>query len=352
MACGCSEVCSCYLESTDTVSITGAGTSVSPYQATVIPDPTGGLENTANGVAVLIDPASTLPWSLGVDGLLLDCCPAEVVDSESINFDLVDGAITGDVILDPDGGLEEVAGAGLALLIDPASTVPWSLGPDGLLLDCCEEGVAPEIITFTSDGLFEKGDYPAATYIRVRCVGAGGGGGGTAAIIAGESACAGGGGGGGYSEEILATAALGASVAVTVGEAAPPAGPGANNGSAGEASSFGAFLSATGGGGGEGDAGGSGAGTSNGGAGGAGAGGSFNLEGDDGGIGSRGGADRYSVGYGGGSQLAGRTIDNNAAPTAGKVYGGGGKGASANGVTADQGGGAGADGIVIVEIIK
>jgi hypothetical protein len=82
----------------DTVSITGIGTSGDTWIATVIPDPVGGLENTVDGVAILLDPAGCA--SLSGAGLLVPCI--SVLDSDTIDFSLPGGAVSGDVILDPD----------------------------------------------------------------------------------------------------------------------------------------------------------------------------------------------------------------------------------------------------------
>ena len=102
MACGCNDgFCSCCVNDTDTVSWTGNGTAGSCFAAVVISDPNGGLVSGVNGVTILLDPASTAPVSLGAAGLLIDCCPAAVLDSNTIDFSLPGGAISGEVILDP-----------------------------------------------------------------------------------------------------------------------------------------------------------------------------------------------------------------------------------------------------------
>lgn len=119
MPCGCDVPCNCFLTATNTVSITGDGSSGSPYQATVVPDPNGGLQNTPDGVAIKPDPASPAPVTVGPDGLSVGCCDPCVVDSDSIDFDVVAGCVTGD------------------LRIDPSSTAPVSVTPDGLKVDCC-----------------------------------------------------------------------------------------------------------------------------------------------------------------------------------------------------------------------
>jgi hypothetical protein len=111
-------------------------------------------------------------------------------------------------------------------------------------------------VYFTSSGTFAKAD-PLETgdiglrAIRVRVVGGGGGGGGAAATTATEAAVGGNGGGGGYSEAFITDiASLDASVTVTRGAGGSGAASGANAGSTGATSSFGALVVATGGSGG------------------------------------------------------------------------------------------------------
>lgn len=135
MACGCSDGCACVVADTDTVSWTGDGDADTPFQATVIPDPAGGLQDTADGVAILLDPASTAPVSVGVDGLRVDCCPACVSDTDTLGLTVdEDGCISGDVVLDPDGALESTA-AGVRIKIDPASTANVTETAAGLRVD-------------------------------------------------------------------------------------------------------------------------------------------------------------------------------------------------------------------------
>ncbi len=84
--------------------------------------------------------------------------------------------------------------------------------------------------------------------VEVEVVGGGGGGGGTDNCTAGQSAAAGGGGSGGYSLRRIFTSSLGSTETVTVG-ARGAGGAIGNGGSSGGTSSFGSWLSATGGGG-------------------------------------------------------------------------------------------------------
>lgn len=150
MPCGCETVCTCYLIASDTVAVAGSGTSGDQWIPTVIADPNGGLQTGVNGVGILIDPASTLPWSLGPDGLLLDCCPIAVLDSDTIDFDVVGGAVTGDVIPDPAGGLENTA-SGVAVKVDATSTADVTIGGAGLKVDVPASAVTSAVL--------EPGDY-------------------------------------------------------------------------------------------------------------------------------------------------------------------------------------------------
>jgi len=101
-------------------------------------------------------------------------------------------------------------------------------------------------IRYTSNGQFNKADYPWLRAIRVRCQGGGGGGGGAQGANRGSQ----GGGGGGYAESFITDiAGLPSSVTVTRGGGGS-GGSGGANGSAGSSSSFDALVVASGGDGG------------------------------------------------------------------------------------------------------
>jgi hypothetical protein len=113
-----------------------------------------------------------------------------------------------------------------------------------------------DTIYYTSNGTFTKASYPWLRAIRVKCVGGGGGGGGTGTTGAGVTTNAASGGGGAYAESFITDiAGLDASVTVTRGNAGAGGAAGANAGSNGGQASFGALVAANGGFGGVGSSG-------------------------------------------------------------------------------------------------
>jgi hypothetical protein len=100
-----------------------------------------------------------------------------------------------------------------------------------------------EIVYFTSNGTFTKASYPWLRAVRVRVQGAGGGGGGAAATGANQASNANGGAGGAYAESLIAASSLGSSVTVTVGGGGA-GGNGFDGGAAGTESSFGVTADA------------------------------------------------------------------------------------------------------------
>lgn len=191
-------------------------------------------------------------------------------------------------------------------------------------------------------------------FVLVIVIGSGGGSGGTQATAPGQGAVADGGGGGGVSISIVDVRGV-ASVSVTVGTGGL-AGASASNGGNGNTSSFGAFLSATGGLGGQlgtvttSDAmGGRGSLPGNG------VGGDLNFDGDAGLPGYMSVSANDSVGGpGGGTFFSGhrRYSNNNTNGDAGTEPGQGGSGACSNANQSARVGAAGADGQVIVIGLK
>lgn len=164
------------------------------------------------------------------------------------------------------------------------------------------------------------------------------GGGGSGASCASGAAGGGGGAGGTAIESIAVTP--GDVIAVTVGAGGAAPASGAVNGAAGSDSTFGAFCTGAGGNG--------GSTIPAGGIGGNGTGGTINIRGGDGGDGTIG---DYRMGGDGGASYWGGGGRAGASPTGGfigKAYGSGGGGAYDNAATAAPGG-AGADGIIVVE---
>ncbi len=210
-----------------------------------------------------------------------------------------------------------------------------------------------QTVYYTANGTFAKASYPGLRAVRVRLVGGGGGSGGRAATAAGEATESGGGGGGGYCEKWISAAALGTSEAVTVGAGGTAGASGGGSGAGtGGATSFGAFMTGSGGGGGNGSVAAAG-GMADGGTGGGTSGTpDFAVSGSSGFSGRWISAQTVRHNRGGASVLS-TTVGNFADTSGGSVgrnYGGGAAGVRANASTAAAAGQAGAPGIVIVDI--
>lgn len=211
--------------------------------------------------------------------------------------------------------------------------------------------VAP--IVFTTTGSLTAAQCYGATALRVRCVGGGAGGGGAALTTAGQSAVGGGGQSGQYSESTLDIASVTFPVTATVGTGGA-GGVGNAAGTNGVNTSFAALVIAKGGGGGTTSGALAVAGVASGGGGGTVGTGQLATTGGNGGTGLVLTPGTVAVGGTGGQSVIGaaRTITAtaNATGPGGAIYGGGGSGAnSCNG--AAQNGGAGAAGVIIVELI-
>jgi hypothetical protein len=101
-------------------------------------------------------------------------------------------------------------------------------------------------VYFTSSGTFTKATYPWLRAIRVMCQGGGGAGGG--AVTTGSDAAAiGGGGGGGVYAESFITNIAGLDASVTITRGAGGSGVSGGTGNSGATSSFGSLVSAGGG---------------------------------------------------------------------------------------------------------
>ncbi len=209
-------------------------------------------------------------------------------------------------------------------------------------------------VTFNGNGSFIKAGLPGLRAVTVKCQGGGGGGGGAGATAGAQVSGGGGGGGGGYAESVILASDLSAVETVTRGGAGA-GGVGAGNGGAGQASSFGSLVVAGGGSGAGFAAAATPARITLAGAGGSGTTGDFRVKGD-GGTGAV--LLRASVsngvmgGSGGASHLGGgaKTARGPAAGNAGGVFGGGGGGAANQESESARNGGAGALGIVVVEL--
>ena len=214
-----------------------------------------------------------------------------------------------------------------------------------------------QTVRFTANGSFVKAAYPGIRAVRVRCQGGGGAGGGAGATTSTQTASGGGGGGGVYAESWILESALSTSHAVTVGTGGT--GVAGGQGNSGGTSSFGSLVIAPGGGGGFNRAASTSPRASSGAAITSGGTGDFIIQGGGGGAGMAFDNDwnineDYGLfGQGGSSHLGGTSRGARGpatSPSAGCLYGGGGTGA-VNGISeSDKAGGAGAAGIVIVDI--
>lgn len=216
----------------------------------------------------------------------------------------------------------------------------------------------PQAVPFAATGSFVKANFPGMKAWRFRGWGPGAGGGSAGATSAGEASVGAGGGAGGYVEKWGTPDQLAASQTVTVGTGGAGGAAGDNNsGSAGSsATSLGAICSATSGSGGGGTSGGPGANITPGGIGGDGIGGDFNAEGGYGfsGIRDTGLVMQHGSGGsspGGGGMTRGTAVTNGGNGITGRFPGGGGSGGHnrASQATA-RAGGAGADGLAVMEV--
>lgn len=193
----------------------------------------------------------------------------------------------------------------------------------------------------TSTGTWTK---PAGiTKIKVTVVGGGGGGGGCASTA--STTCRSGGGGAGGNAIKFIDVSMTSSEAVTIGAGGPGGNTSGSNGSSGNTTSFGAHCSATGGAPGQGDS--VGNVRKEGGAAGSGTGGDINNNGSAGTYSS---FQNAMPGMGGSSLLSGGAAAVDVAGTgAVGLNGSGGAGVRADNVAVGQIGGAGGNGIIIVE---
>jgi microcystin-dependent protein len=222
-----------------------------------------------------------------------------------------------------------------------------------------------QTLYLTSNTTFTKATYPWLRAVKVRLVGGGGGGGSTVAPASGTNASGNGGGGGCYAERFITDiSGMSSSVTVTVGAGGGGGSAATNNAAAGNTSSFGSFCSGNGGSPGllgsqvssvsftiPNDS-----FTSRGGTTGV---GDLVIPGGQGGVGFMQGGNANAMGGAGGSSILAGSIATPGYPGSGgfarngpigQNYGGGGGGGSSLQSAGSTTGGAGAPGIVILEL--
>lgn len=208
-------------------------------------------------------------------------------------------------------------------------------------------------VVYTANGTFTKGSYSGFKALRVRGTGGGGQCGGVVATGVGQANEGGGGAASGYAESFLLDAAIGSSVTVTIG-AAGSAGAAGANGAAGGTTSFGAFISITGGGGGFAMAASSGTLVAGGGTQGVGSGGNMlNLDGSNGRPGVVAAGIAIRANSGGSSPFFGTSASSGSTSTDGLpgiTYGSGGGGTRNGASQAARAGAAGAAGVCLVDV--
>lgn len=201
-------------------------------------------------------------------------------------------------------------------------------------------------VTFTSSGTYSKPD--GLLFAIVEAVGGGGGGGGCSTTGAGASSVATGGSGAGYSKKTLLAGDLAISETVIIGAGGAGGTIGNNPGVDGGNTSFGTFITCTGGKGGNGD------GTSSSDSGtlakvGSGStGGDINIQGGGSGEGLILSGSRASLSKGGDTALGFGGLAVASGSVNGSGYGSGGSGGNVGPNTTGIAGGDGADGVVII----
>jgi len=279
----------------------------------------------------------------------------EIADTDSVDMHNGGDILSADVIIDSNGGLVTTPGQGVGIDIDPSSTAPVSVSINGLKVNCCDPTdalVIPDTIVYATAGAFSfvKASYPNLKYVDVEVVGGGGGSGGVPSPPLGSAACSGGGGGGGYARKTYPASSLGASVAINVGAGGTAGTTAPTDGGDGGDSNFG-FLTGNGGLGGAKGVSSSTEALTAGGDGGTGSGGDINVSGDDGGGGASVSGHRTLSNVGGGTVLAG-SRGGQSGSQAGNRYGGGASGEGAAGSQPAASGSPGGVGVVIVRLIN
>lgn len=236
MACdGCTDVCTCVVQSGENITVTGSGSNVDPYIVNAAGVSETAFAATSSDGSIDITPAGTAGHT---PDLTVDSC--ELYDTGTIEA-------SGQLFVQSDDAdciphRLVAPGAGQVL-----GEVGGEWGP--VDVEFTQPAIGVSLVPYTASGSFEKADYPGMQGIWVEGVAAGGGGGGSPGSATGASAT-GGGGAGEYGKVFIPVADLGVSETVTVGVFGAGGAAGSNPGIAGTSTSFGAFLVLNGGGGG------------------------------------------------------------------------------------------------------
>ncbi len=133
MPCGCSEgVCSCFVNDSNTVSVSGSGAGGNPYFLSVIADGDGGLTTGIDGVGILLDPDPCNLATLSGAGLLVKVHTANTGNVTFTGCGTATDPIVGTVVIGPGGIASFEAGMMMPWPGVGAPPVGWKLIDTGV----------------------------------------------------------------------------------------------------------------------------------------------------------------------------------------------------------------------------